>query len=73
MKSDHEKDEWVLVKYAHDFELCPDCGEPWCDECQAHYADCDHPGPDMHDEWEYTTFDGIDLARPRKLDVDYLL
>lgn len=34
------------MKLAADCIPCPDgCGEPWCPECQKHYADCDHPGP----------------------------
>lgn len=38
------------VKYAADCIPCPDCGEPWCEECEMHYADCDHPGPHSEDE-----------------------
>lgn len=38
--------DWALpVLWAADCPPCPDCGEPWCDECQDHYADCHHPGP----------------------------
>jgi hypothetical protein len=33
-------------KLAADCVPCPDgCGEPWCSDCQMHYADCDCPGP----------------------------
>jgi len=24
---------------------CLDCGEPWCSECETHYADCSCAGP----------------------------
>ena len=34
------------MKLAADCIPCPDgCGEPWCSDCQMHYADCDCPGP----------------------------
>ena len=33
------------VKFADECEECPDCGEPWCTECEEHYADCSCPGP----------------------------
>lgn len=26
------------IKFAAECEECPDCGEPWCDECEEHYA-----------------------------------
>lgn len=37
------------IKFASECEECPDCGEPWCDECEEHYAECDCPGPDSDD------------------------
>lgn len=38
--------DWTLpVKDAGECGPCPDCGEPWCEECGCHYADCRHPGP----------------------------
>ena len=34
------------MKLAAECVPCPDgCGEPWCPDCQVHYADCDCPGP----------------------------
>jgi hypothetical protein len=33
------------TKLAAECSLCPDCGEPWCDECGMHYAECSHLGP----------------------------
>lgn len=36
------------VKLAADCSACECCGEPWCDDCQAHFADCECPGP----HWE---------------------
>ena len=33
------------VKFAWDCRPCKSCGEPFCDECGDHYADCKHPGP----------------------------
>lgn len=32
-------------KFAHECIPCPDCGEPWCDDCEAHYGDCSCVGP----------------------------
>jgi hypothetical protein len=29
---------------------CECCGEPWCPECKAHYAECAHPGPHSEPE-----------------------
>jgi hypothetical protein len=37
--------EKVRVKWAADCPPCPDCGEPFCEECNQHYADCDCLGP----------------------------
>lgn len=38
--------DWTLpVKTAADMAECPCCGEPYCPECEAHYAECRHPGP----------------------------
>jgi hypothetical protein len=33
----------VLV--AAELPLCDCCGEPWCPECEMHFAECAHPGP----------------------------
>lgn len=42
------------VKNASECSECPDCGEPWCDSCQEHYADCSCPGPDSDPkDYEY--------------------
>jgi hypothetical protein len=38
------------IKYASDCIECPDCGEPWCEECECHYADCSCPGPQSEPE-----------------------
>ncbi len=35
----------VPVRFAHDMVPCECCAEPWCEECEAHYADCECPGP----------------------------
>ncbi len=34
------------VKYANECPPCECCEEPWCEECEEHYADCACPGPD---------------------------
>ncbi len=33
------------VKYADECVPCKLCGEPWCTECNEHYAECSCPGP----------------------------
>ncbi len=39
------------IKFAAECQPCPDgCGEPWCPDCNDHYADCKCPGP--HSEME---------------------
>jgi len=38
------------VKFADECVACELCGEPWCLECNDHYADCSCPGP--HSERE---------------------
>lgn len=38
------------LKLASECSECPDCGEPWCDECDCHYADCEHPGPHSEED-----------------------
>lgn len=35
----------VPVRFAHDMVPCECCEEPWCEVCEAHYADCECPGP----------------------------
>ena len=38
------------MKLAAECSMCPMCEEPFCDECNQHYADCAHPGPHSEDE-----------------------
>ena len=38
------------LKLASECSECPECGEAWCDECQEHYAECEHPGPHSEEE-----------------------
>lgn len=41
-----EQVDWRLpTKTAAECTACSMCGEPFCDECGEHYADCPHPGP----------------------------
>jgi len=45
--------EVLPILFASECPPCTLCGEPWCVECEEHYADCAHPGPDSeieHDE-----------------------
>lgn len=49
------------VAFAADMLECECCGEPFCPECNDHYADCTCPGP-MQDELFYKTVDGVLFA-----------
>lgn len=49
------------VAFADDMLECECCGEPFCPECNDHYADCQCPGP-MQDELFYKTVDGVLFA-----------
>lgn len=40
------------VKFAFECIPCPDCGEPWCEECEDHYADCECIGPHSEEDEE---------------------
>jgi hypothetical protein len=53
---------WRRVISAADCIDCPACSEPVCPECDAHYADCDCPGP-TQDGIEYEERDGVLYAR----------
>jgi hypothetical protein len=52
---------WQRVMGAFDMLECEDCGEPFCPEHNAHYADCDCIGPHQ-DEATFKTVDGIIFA-----------
>lgn len=49
---------WGLVKMAGDMLQCECCDEPYCHECESHYADCACIGP-TEDDSEYKVVDGI--------------
>lgn len=51
------------VKYAFSEGVvdCPDCGEPYCEDCKEHYADCQCPGPNS-EGWEFFTVAGVGFA-----------
>lgn len=56
--------EWEPVLFASDCAPCDLCGEPLCEKCEVHYADCDCIGPTQDDEYEYSELDGVLWARP---------
>lgn len=57
---------WQSIVYASDLPLCEHCDEPWCLDCNCHYADCSCIGPHQ-DEVERKTIDGFEFARPEGL------
>ena len=52
---------WKLVQHAADMVECQDCGEPFCPECNTHYADCECIGP-TEDDVTFKTIDGFMFA-----------
>jgi len=54
------------VAFAADMLECECCGEPFCPECNDHYADCECPGP-TQDELFYKTVDGVLFASERDI------
>jgi hypothetical protein len=52
---------WSAPKFAIDCIECPDCGEPYCEDCEDHYADCGCIGP-TQDDATYKTVDGVEFA-----------
>lgn len=59
--------EWKRVVMAWDCEPCDMCGEPVCPVCKVHYHECECPGPDQDDIYEYRMKDEILYAK--KLDT----
>lgn len=55
---------WAPVKFAHECTTCPCCEEPYCEECDMHYAECQHPGPMQEDEYQYVDIYGQMFAKP---------
>lgn len=49
---------WGVVRCAADMLECEDCGEPFCPECNTHYADCDCIGP-TEDDVIFKKVDGV--------------
>ncbi len=50
--------EWQKVKFADECTQCEYCGEPWCEDCNDHYAECSCIGPTQGEEYEYSE-DGL--------------
>lgn len=49
---------WSLVQSAADMLECEECGEPYCPECNTHYADCSCIGP-TEDDVTFKHVDGV--------------
>ena len=58
-----KNNKWKKVVCAYECDECECCGEPYCNECNEHYADCKCPGPTMEPDYEYKTIDGVEYAR----------
>lgn len=57
--------DWLRVRTAAECELCECCEEPWCPECEMHYADCLCPGPHQEDIYDYKVIGGHLYAKER--------
>jgi len=44
-------EEIPRYRFADECEVCPCCEEPWCPDCNMHYAECGCVGPGNLDEW----------------------
>ena len=40
-----EEADGKTFKLSADCPPCETCGEPWCPDCEEHYAECKCPGP----------------------------
>lgn len=49
---------WGVVRCASDMIECEMCGEPYCPDCEEHYADCNCIGP-TEDGVTYKKMDGV--------------
>ncbi len=47
------EDGWRPVQFADDCPPCELCGEPFCDLCLEHYADCECVGPHQEDDFDF--------------------
>lgn len=56
----------VRIKFAADCSSCECCGEPYCDDHQMHYAECECLGPhNAEDEgFDVREFNGVLYAVP---------
>jgi len=57
--------EWQRVVIAAECAECKCCGEPFCNVCDQHYAECACPGPMQDDEYEYLERDGVMYAKEK--------
>ena len=58
---------WIRVKFAMECIPCQCCGEePWCDEHDMHFAECDCVGP-TQDGYDYREIKGIMYARFKEI------
>jgi hypothetical protein len=57
--------ELKRVAFAADMIECECCGEPFCPECNDHYADCECPGPMQNDEYDYVEIEGVLWAKAK--------
>lgn len=53
--------QWHRVRFAADMDECPDCGEPYCPDCETHYAECACIGP-MEDEATIRMINGVEFG-----------
>lgn len=68
--SDGRMIERVRIRFAADCSECPDCGELWCGECSAHYADCECVGPSNAEDagWSLVERQGVLYGERPSLD-----
>ena len=48
---------WKKIKFAADCTPCPMCDEPWCEDCELHFGDCNCLGPTQDGVFYWTVGD----------------
>ena len=49
---------YKVIKFGTEMSSCECCDEPWCNDCETHFADCDCYGP-TQDDIKYKEIDGV--------------
>lgn len=62
---------WTNTVYASDLPNCEFCEEPFCEDHNKHYNDCDCIGPNEEDDVIHHSHDELAFRLPEDMEVDY--